>query len=136
MEADSSDDDGEPALPDDTVEDAVWVPPVHGDPFTLRQPRTMNPIPRMLVDFISASIVGFSFLSFLCEAMGEVSDRVNRTARLSRSLICAGAFVRCELVSHEVNVASKLHHLLKVCHHFIILPHDMLNLLTHEMGMF
>jgi hypothetical protein len=51
------------------------------------------------------------------EAMGEVSDLVNRIARLSRSLICAGAFVWCELVSHEVNVSSKLHrHLLKVCH--------------------
>jgi hypothetical protein len=79
-------------LPDDTVEDAVWVPPVPGDTVTLRQPRIMKPIPRMLVGFISASTVGFSFLSFMCEAMGKVSDRVNRTARLSRSLTCAGAF--------------------------------------------
>jgi hypothetical protein len=84
----------------------VWVPPVPSDTVTLRQPRTMNPIPRMLVGFISASTVGFSFLSFMCGAMGMVSDRGNRTARLSRSLICAGAFVRCELVSHEVNVAT------------------------------
>ena len=90
MEADSSDDDGDPALPDDTVEDAVCVPPVPGDTVTLRQPRTINPISRMLVGFISASTVGFSFLSFLCEAMGDVSDRVNRTARLSRLLTCAG----------------------------------------------
>jgi hypothetical protein len=35
MESDSSDDEGDPALPDDTaedsqsVEDAAWVPPVH-----------------------------------------------------------------------------------------------------------
>jgi hypothetical protein len=68
--------------------------------------------------------------------MGKVIDRVNRTARLSRSLNCAGAFVRCELVSHEVNVASKLHHLLKVPHYFIILPHDVLNLLTHGIDVF
>ena len=94
MEVGSSDDDDDPALPDDTVDDAVWVPPVPGDTVPLRQPMTMNPIPRMLVGFISTSTVGFSFLSFLCEAMGKVSDRVNRTARLSRSLTCAGAFVR------------------------------------------
>jgi hypothetical protein len=31
MEVGSSDDDGDPALHDDTVEDAVWVPPVPGD---------------------------------------------------------------------------------------------------------
>jgi hypothetical protein len=80
MEADSSDDDGDPALPDDAVEDAVWVPPVHGDTVTLRQPRTMNPIPRMLVGFTSASTVGFSFLSFLCEAMGEVSCQPHRAS--------------------------------------------------------
>jgi hypothetical protein len=90
MEADSSDDDGDPALLDDTAEDAVWVPPVSGDTVTLRQLRTINPIPRMLVGFISASTVGFSLLSFLCEAMGDVSDRVNRTARLSRLFTCAG----------------------------------------------
>jgi hypothetical protein len=30
----SSDDDGDPALPDDTVEDALWVPPVLGDTVT------------------------------------------------------------------------------------------------------
>jgi len=133
MEVGSSDDDGDPALPDDTAKDAVWVPPVPGDTVTLRQPMTINPIPRMLVGFISTSTVGFSFLSFLCEAMGKVNDRANRTARLSRSLICAGAFVRCELVSHEVNVASKL---LKVRHYFIILPHDMLNPITHGIGVF
>jgi hypothetical protein len=28
MEGGSFDDDGDPAFPDDTVEDAVWVPPV------------------------------------------------------------------------------------------------------------
>jgi hypothetical protein len=134
MEADSSDDDGDPALPDDTVEDIVWVPPVPGDTVTLRQPRTMSSMPSMLVGFISACTVGFSFLSFLCEAMGKVSDRVSRTARLSRSLTCAGTFVRCELVSHEANVASKLHHLLKVRHCFIILPHDIT--LAHGKGVF
>jgi hypothetical protein len=47
MDGDSSDDEGDPALPDDTaedsqgVEDAAWVPPVHGVTVTLRQPRTM-----------------------------------------------------------------------------------------------
>jgi hypothetical protein len=133
MEVGSSKDDGDPALPDDTVEDAVWVPPVPGDTVTLRQPRTKNPIPRMLVCFISASTVSFSFLSFLCEAPGKVNDRVNRTARLSWSLTCAGAFVGCELVSHEVNVASKL---FKIRHYFISLPHDMLNLITHGIGVF
>jgi hypothetical protein len=47
MEGDSSDDEGDPALPGDTTEasqgvkDAAWVPPVPGVTFTLRQPRTM-----------------------------------------------------------------------------------------------
>jgi hypothetical protein len=46
-EGDSSDDEGDPALPDDTaedsqgVEDAAWVPPVFGVTVTLRQPRAM-----------------------------------------------------------------------------------------------
>jgi hypothetical protein len=47
MEGDSSDDECDPALPDDTtedsqgVEDAAWVPPVPGVTVTLCQPRTM-----------------------------------------------------------------------------------------------
>jgi hypothetical protein len=46
MEGDSSDDEGDPALPDDAaqdsqgVEDAAWVPLVHDVTVTLRQPRT------------------------------------------------------------------------------------------------
>jgi hypothetical protein len=47
MEGDSSDDESDPALPEDTaqesqgVEDAAWVPPVPCVTVTLRQPRTM-----------------------------------------------------------------------------------------------
>jgi hypothetical protein len=47
MEGDSSDDEGDPALSDDTakdsqgVEDDVWVPRVHGATVKLRQPRTV-----------------------------------------------------------------------------------------------
>jgi hypothetical protein len=64
MEGDSSGDGGDPALPDDTVEDAARVSLVHGDTVILRQPRTMNPRPRMLVGFISrqASIRGKGLL--------------------------------------------------------------------------
>jgi hypothetical protein len=41
MEGDSSNDEGDPALHDDTVEDVAWVPPVPYVTVTLRQPRTM-----------------------------------------------------------------------------------------------
>jgi hypothetical protein len=47
MEGDSSDDEGDAALPDDTAQDsqgvegAAWVPPVPGVTVTLGQSRTM-----------------------------------------------------------------------------------------------
>jgi hypothetical protein len=73
IEGDSSDDDGDPALSDNTaedfqgVEDAAWVPSVPSVNFALRQPRTMYSRPRMLMGFISrapqqASIQGKGLL--------------------------------------------------------------------------